>query len=748
MPRLKELVAAGAALSVAALALWIFGFIRHFQPNITTWGYFDLEMYFYPKFVYGAQEIAHGRIPLWNPYEFCGMPFLGTAQVAALYPVKNLIFALLPAPVALHANYLTHMVIAGLCAFAYSRWLGASAPASFVAAVMWAFARNFLGSVYHPMRIQTLAWVPLILLLFERALALRTIASAALAGAAVALDFTAGYPGYTLCTAVFLGLDFLFQLWLARREARKLAGMVVAAAGAGVFALTLAAPQILPLTELLGQTSRGELVERYVEHFENQEEVGISASRLPAATAVNLAFNAGPASPYSFAGVAYGGTPMRWFLVAAIFLVQAASGPALALFRQLPGFSLLRAPFLVWGMFPMAFCAPLAALGFDGLVGDDRRSTLVTVLFLVVLPVAMTLCAWLAFGAFWPAGLIAALIALGVIAVRRRPELRLAVAGVIAASFVCAIYLQLPYLKGARPYPSRRFDPALRQEILALANGGRIYSPSVVLRGEQMIDRLPVISGYEASLRPVRMGRLIEVAGLRENFIGRGPNWLKLAEHRRLLDLFAVSLVITSEYKGQVQGAGLLPGPTLSDRRTTFLNPSALQRAYVVHGVRAVPDPEAAYAAVIDPGFDPAVQAIIEAPAPAWSDQPPPHTGSRVRWIEDTPESVTLSATLAADGLLVLTDGYFPGWEATVDGGPAQILITNYAFRGVMLGPGEHRVSFRYRPRGFLVGVRLAGAAVLIALAGALVPLLRRGRHGPATKDDQTAEAAARTAHG
>ena len=170
MPRLKEGVAVAAALSAIAIPLWWFGFVRHFQPGITTWGYFDLEMYFYPKFVYGAAEFVRGRIPLWNPYEFCGMPFLATAQVAALYPLKNLIFALFPGSLALHANYLTHMVIAGLCAYAYARWLGASASGALIAAVLWGFHRNFLTSVYHPMRIMTLAWVPLILLLFERAM--------------------------------------------------------------------------------------------------------------------------------------------------------------------------------------------------------------------------------------------------------------------------------------------------------------------------------------------------------------------------------------------------------------------------------------------------------------------------------------------------------------------------------------------------------------------------------------------------
>ena len=42
-------------------------------------GRVDLEMYFVPKFVFGSEEIAAGRLPLWNRFEYGGIPFLATA---------------------------------------------------------------------------------------------------------------------------------------------------------------------------------------------------------------------------------------------------------------------------------------------------------------------------------------------------------------------------------------------------------------------------------------------------------------------------------------------------------------------------------------------------------------------------------------------------------------------------------------------------------------------------------------------
>jgi hypothetical protein len=78
----------------------------------------------------------------------------------------------------------------------------------------------------------------------------------------------------------------------------------------------------------------------------------------------------------------------------------------------------------------------------------------------------------------------------------------------------------------------------------------------------------------------------------------------------------------------------------------------------------------------------------------------------------------------AAAALLVLTDAYYPGWRAWVDGRPAAIYPTNILFRGVFVGAGGHVVEFRYQPASFWVGAALSIAAALASIA----LLFRRGR--------------------
>jgi len=114
---------------------------------------------------------------------------------------------------------------------------------------------------------------------------------------------------------------------------------------------------------------------------------------------------------------------------------------------------------------------------------------------------------------------------------------------------------------------------------------------------------------------------------------------------------------------------------------------------------RAAAAAEEAHAAVTDPAFRPGEEAVVEAPLPVLA---PP------------------AAEVTAPALLVLTDTFFPGWEARVDGTPAPILRADYAFRGVALGAGEHRIVFRYRPWSFYTGVALAAGALALALGAAV----------------------------
>ena len=107
--------------------------------------------------------------------------------------------------------------------------------------------------------------------------------------------------------------------------------------------------------------------------------------------------------------------------------------------------------------------------------------------------------------------------------------------------------------------------------------------------------------------------------------------------------------------------------------------------------------------------FDPKSQAVVEAPSSARLALPPAPSGQAgparpARLVSYGAQRVEVEVPPGEPGLLVLTDSYFPGWEATVNGKPAKVLATDVAFRGVLLGAGESHVVFSYHSPGGKLG--------------------------------------------
>ncbi|MEW5720160.1 MAG: YfhO family protein, partial [Chloroflexota bacterium] len=78
------------------------------------------------------------------------------------------------------------------------------------------------------------------------------------------------------------------------------------------------------------------------------------------------------------------------------------------------------------------------------------------------------------------------------------------------------------------------------------------------------------------------------------------------------------------------------------------------------------------------------------------------------------PERVEIKATTDRAGYLVLTDSWYPGWRAFVDGQPAPIYRADVIFRAVPLEPGTHTIVFEYRPDSFLIGAIISAASFII----------------------------------
>src|SRR6185436_16285106 len=78
------------------------------------------------------------------------------------------------------------------------------------------------------------------------------------------------------------------------------------------------------------------------------------------------------------------------------------------------------------------------------------------------------------------------------------------------------------------------------------------------------------------------------------------------------------------------------------------------------------------------------------------------------------PNYVAIETNCSRASLLVVSEIFYPGWEAWVDGQPTSIFVTDYLLRGVALSKGNHRVEMRYRAPGARRGAYVTGLSLLL----------------------------------
>jgi hypothetical protein len=91
--------------------------------------------------------------------------------------------------------------------------------------------------------------------------------------------------------------------------------------------------------------------------------------------------------------------------------------------------------------------------------------------------------------------------------------------------------------------------------------------------------------------------------------------------------------------------------------------------------------------------------------------------GAAARVVEYGPNRLAVETEADRDALLVLSEMFYPGWEATVDGEPARIHLTDFLLRSVAVPAGRHRVEMRYRAPAARNGVIVSAGALALVLA-------------------------------
>ena len=224
----------------------------------------DAGHFYYPLFEWCCREWAAGRVPLWNPYENCGVPVLADTTSSVVYPGKLLF--LLPLDFAVRYKlYITlHVLLAAAGSYVLARNWKTSPPAAALAAITYACGGNVVFQYCNVVFLVGAAWLPFATLASDRMLRRSSWQCAILLGLILALMILGGDPqaAYHALTITILYASVLALAppadespsWRARL--RRFAGWTGLTGLAAAAALLLAAIQVLPSAEATRYSER------------------------------------------------------------------------------------------------------------------------------------------------------------------------------------------------------------------------------------------------------------------------------------------------------------------------------------------------------------------------------------------------------------------------------------------------------------------------------------------------------------
>ena len=657
------------------LLLEVLLFFRHvlfYGGYVIPW---DLRYDHYPVAAFVAESFERGELPLWDPYTYCGRPLYANIQAQVFYPPMIAVALLSNAIGGDHLLYLLecqlilHVFLGGVFCFLLLTRLRASPAAALAGATIYQLGSFFASQAQHLGAVDAAGWLPFIWLCVVHLREKITVRWTALLAAGFAMTVLAGLPSMT--AVVFASAGLLALAFIAFRLAPW--KLLAAVAGAGAGSLLLAAVQLLPTIELTWNS-----VAQYRDAW-----LG-SGGGLPLESLVSLVLPdyygifdlTSYALPYdptflylygSYIGLALCLAallrPRRRetalfatvTLVCALWMLGDSTPVGAAVFMLLPGFIQIGLhPEFALAAFALSF-AVLAGLGLDQFVRKPA------VAYAVVALIAADLVA------------VSSGRLMNAFPASREP-------GVQAQHFDGSAQL----IEGIRklvagPTPAWRIDTAGGSLSWAMAapvtkvptaNGNDPFAPARLIRA-----RLAFANGE-------RWGRYYEVDNL------TSP----------VLDLMSVRYVLSRAPLGAtvVDGAGFVHAASLPGHEV-YENTQAMPRFFLVSRIRKAAGLDEAFEHLRSPDFSPENEAIVEGEIEFPAVVGAPASGN-VTVKRYSARRIVLQVDSASAVFLVASDTHYPGWRAWLDAEPAHLLLTNVAFRGVLIPAGSHEVVLEFAP--------------------------------------------------
>ena len=739
------------------------------QYTILAWS--DSAGQTYPWSQYIAATLHRHSFPLWDPFTDGGRPFVGEAQTAVFYPL-NLAMAALPLNRRglLPVSYITwfvllHCFLASLFTYLLARRFGLSRFAALIAAVAYTYSGSVARRSFAQINLfYGTAWIPAVFLCYFKALAekrvLRRLVFANLGGLCLALTFLAGHHQPPL----YCGIALVFTaaiLWFWDKENEDGGGMVfsrrtiaVLTAFVFVFAGLYSAPQLIPSYEYASRAYR------WVDVGENQQPV-MANQTVPYTTAGKFILHPRNLVLLLFANETPVDNPPYFGILPLFFLLLSLRqlrrsrivrwcwgllllfvGLSLGSYSPLHGLFYVFVPFfqaarasqraLIMAHFAAAF---LAGFGADDLLNhieanfhEQQLWLLRAVQWLGAAALAVTFLVSGMYlyktellganadydGLFFACLLLLASAALLLLCTYGLVERRTLIIGMV-------IILLFDYHGFLAPYiqPRSGFDRAANFEPL------HYYAEDDLLRFLRDRHGSARIS-FRDAYYPKPVGDVYRFETTSGTEATRLKEEADLGTGSRIDDLMGVRYIVAG---------GQLPLPKVfsEGKISVYENPGSLPRAWLVSNLVTGVKPESIPATLRDPNFDMRHQVLLTQsrdelqPAPALlrdvGDQTQP---GKADFMWRGVNHFTVNTQSEGAAFLVVSEAYYPGWTATVNGSRRPVFRCDGALMGVFAASGNERIEFAFRPSYMRTAVALSLIAVVF-LVSSVLALIARG---------------------
>jgi hypothetical protein len=701
-----------------------------------------------------AETQPGGIRPLWLPFINGGEPFVANPQNAQFYPIDKVLLNIFPTHLALGYGYVFHLFLAGFGMYFLVRHLTKHRSSAFVSASVFMFSGYIIAQTYagHYTVISTVAWLPWIFLSGKLAVDRSSLFLALLASVPLGLQILAGLPQITYLTLVLLGMYAAFESvrkTCIEKQFRQAFGAGVLTVLIVVLGISLAAVQLLPTYELAQHSARSAGVTYGFATIYSLPFHGLTGILLPNlfGTPIDGSYlNTGPYWEFAlytgilppllivmlvymkkldrtgvfFLGVAFlalilslgNNTPLYWLM-----------------WKFVPGIDSFRVParFLLLFTFSTAVLAGLGLAAIQSLISNRDKRQIHTLLKVFIVGTLILLAGILvayvmrenlleAGGAYlrryydlvghakfpyesaiqtlratYASALVdiwklLGLLFLAAIWMRWRvgqKEEAGTIFSIVTAIFIAgnlwiyyAGFVQTNNLE--ETYQETPYVTYLKNN----AGIHRVYDKDFVLRhNQQMAHGIYTVAGYNA-LRLQNHWSVLKT-------LWSSP----LSENEGALNILNVKYVVA---KDPIE-IGWLKKVYQENGTYIYENLGALPRAFIVQ------DAEVQQYSVLN-----TKEARMNVGRQA--------STNGVKIVTYAPNQISLAVEMEEPGILILSENYYPGWIAYVNGIEQPMFEAYGLLRGLRLEKGQHRIEFVFEPRSLALGISISGVSAVVLM--------------------------------